>query len=108
MKDHTILSASDRANLIDDAFTLCEAGELNATVPLNLVLYLFNEREFVPWATALKYLFSWKTKLSESSAYKNYIVFLKKLLLPATKYVGWNDDGSHLKKYVKFFTNYVF
>ncbi|KAJ8684054.1 hypothetical protein QAD02_019846 [Eretmocerus hayati] len=101
LKDHEKFSPADRANLIDDAFTLCKAGELNASIPLQLSLYLLNEREYVPWATALSYLHSWKEKLSESSAYKRYIIFFKKLLTPVTQYVGWNDDGSHLKKLLR-------
>lgn len=98
LNDHTKFSPADRANLIDDAFTLCEAGELNATVPLRLSLYLFNERDYAPWTTALRYLHSWKERLSESPGYKRYILFFKKLLTPVTKYVGWSDEGSHLKK----------
>ena len=78
--------------------TLCEAGELNATVPLRLSLYLLNERDYAPWTTALRYLHSWKERLSESPGYKRYISFFKKLLTPVTKYVGWSDEGSHLKK----------
>ncbi|XP_058801112.1 endoplasmic reticulum aminopeptidase 2-like isoform X2 [Phymastichus coffea] len=101
LKDHTRFSPADRANLIDDAFTLCKAGELNASVPLELSLYLLNERDYVPWATALNYLHSWKEKLSESAAYKRYIVFFKKLIAPVTKYVGWSDEGSHLKKLLR-------
>lgn len=98
LNDHTKFSPADRANLIDDAFTLCEAGELNATVPLRLSLYLLNERDYAPWTTALRYLHSWKERLSESPGYKRYISFFKKLLTPVTKYVGWSDEGSHLKK----------
>lgn len=98
--NHTQFSPADRANLIDDAFTLCEAGELNATIPLELSLYLLNERDYVPWATALGYLHSWKERLAESRAYKRYIEFLKRLLGPVTKYVGWTDEGSHLDKSV--------
>lgn len=98
LSEHTKFSPADRANLLDDVFTLCEAGELNASVPLELSLYLLNERDYVPWATALGYLHSWRQKLSESSGYKKYIAFLKKLLGPVTKHVGWNDEGSHLTK----------
>ncbi|XP_017878860.1 glutamyl aminopeptidase-like isoform X2 [Ceratina calcarata] len=101
LKDHTKFSPADRANLIDDAFTLCEAGELNATVPLDLSLYLLKEEDYVPWATALRYLHSWKERLSESPAYKNYTAFLKKLITPVTRYVGWADSGSHLKKLLR-------
>lgn len=101
--NHNKFSPADRANLVDDAFTLCEAGELNASIPLQLSLYLLNERDYVPWATALTYLHSWKEKLSESSGYKRYIAFLKKLMTPVTKFVGWSDDGSHLKKFVSLY-----
>lgn len=98
LNNHTKFSPADRANLIDDAFTLSETGELNATVPLELSLYLLNERDYVPWTTALGYLHSWKDRLSESPGYKRYITFLKLLLTPVIKYVGWTDEGSHLKK----------
>ncbi|XP_076751156.1 endoplasmic reticulum aminopeptidase 1 isoform X3 [Xylocopa sonorina] len=101
LKDHKKFSPADRANLIDDAFTLCEAGELNATIPLELSLYLLEERDYVPWATALGYLHSWKERLSESPGYKRYITFLKQLITPVTKYVGWMDEGSHLKKLLR-------
>ncbi|XP_014219724.1 glutamyl aminopeptidase [Copidosoma floridanum] len=101
VREREKFSPADRANLVDDAFTLCEAGVLNATVPLRLSLYLLNERDYVPWATALDYLHSWKDKLSESSGYKRYIAFLRRLMTPVTKFVGWSDDGSHLKKLLR-------
>ncbi|XP_057336106.1 endoplasmic reticulum aminopeptidase 2-like isoform X2 [Microplitis mediator] len=94
-------SPIDRANLIDDAFTLCDAGEVNATIPLRLSLYLLKEKDYAPWATALSYLHSWKEKLGESSGYKRYIIFLKKLLSPITQTVGWKDDGDHLTKWLR-------
>lgn len=98
MTNHEKFSPVDRANLIDDAFTLCESGEVNATIPLRLSLYLLNERDYAPWATALSYLQSWKEKLAESSGYKRYMTFLKMLLGPVTKDVGWKDEGIHLTK----------
>ncbi|XP_076160195.1 glutamyl aminopeptidase isoform X5 [Ptiloglossa arizonensis] len=57
--------------------------------------------DYVPWATALGYLHSWKGRLSESPGYKRYIMFLKRLLTPVTKYVGWADEGTHLKKLLR-------
>ncbi|XP_015117204.1 endoplasmic reticulum aminopeptidase 2 [Diachasma alloeum] len=101
MTNHRKFTPIDRANLIDDAFTLCEAGEINATIPLRLSLYLMNESDYVPWATALGYLHSWKQRLGESSGYKRYTAFLKKLLGPISKYVGWKDDGDHLTKLLR-------
>ena len=48
--DHTQLGAVDRAQLIDDAFSLLRAGQLPPTVPLELVAgYLARERSLVAW-----------------------------------------------------------
>ncbi|KAL0129951.1 hypothetical protein PUN28_001901 [Cardiocondyla obscurior] len=101
IKNHTKFSAADRASLIDDAFSLCDAGEVDASIPLELSLYLVNERDYAPWETALRYLNCWKDRLAESAAYKKYIEFFKQLLGPITKYIGWTDEGSHLKKLLR-------
>lgn len=100
MKNHTKFSPADRANLIDDAFSLCDADEVDVSIPLELSLYLVNERDYAPWETALRYLNLWRNKLAESAAYKKYILFFKQLLGPITRYIGWTDEGSHLKKLV--------
>ncbi|KAJ9582424.1 hypothetical protein L9F63_003222, partial [Diploptera punctata] len=99
--NHTIFSPADRASLIDDAFTLCRAGILNATIPLNISLYLLHEQDFVPWATALEHFQSWSKLLSESAAYKQFLEYMRKLLEPAAKYVEWEDSGTHLQKLMR-------
>ncbi|XP_077259452.1 endoplasmic reticulum aminopeptidase 1 isoform X1 [Temnothorax americanus] len=101
MMNHTKFSPADRANLIDDAFSLCDAGEVDASIPLELSLYLVNETDYAPWETALRYLNFWKDRLAESAAYKKYILFFKQLLGPITRYIGWTDEGSHLKKLLR-------
>jgi len=105
IKNHTKFSPADRANLIDDAFALCDAGEVDASIPLELSLYLVNERDYAPWATVLRYLNFWKDRLAESAAYKKYTLFFKQLMGPITKYIGLMDEGSHLKKYRIVFKN---
>lgn len=74
------------------------AGVLNATVPLELSLYLMNEKDYVPWATALEHFQSWSKRLSESKAYKLFLEYMRQLLGPITKFVGWDDKGLHLHK----------
>ncbi|XP_011878756.1 PREDICTED: endoplasmic reticulum aminopeptidase 1-like isoform X2 [Vollenhovia emeryi] len=101
MKNHTKFSPADRASLIDDAFSLCDAGEVDPSIPLELSLYLINERDYTPWETALRYLNFWKDRLAESEAYKRYILFFKQLLGPITRYISWTDEGSHLKKLLR-------
>ena len=46
------LSAGDRANLLDDAFALAEAGQLGYEIPLHMTKYLKNEAHYVPWRAA--------------------------------------------------------
>lgn len=98
--NHEVFSAADRASLIDDIFTLCRAGVLNVTAPLELSKYLYKERDFVPWATALEHFENWSKFLSESSPYKLFLEYTKNLLFPISRFVGWDDQGTHLEKYV--------
>ncbi|XP_064215469.1 endoplasmic reticulum aminopeptidase 1 isoform X6 [Tribolium castaneum] len=99
--NHTVFNPADRANLIDDAFTLCRAGLLNASIPLELSLYLSKERDYVPWATAIEHFQSWSRRLSESLAYKLFLKYMRQLLTPVAKYIGWGNKGSHLEKLMR-------
>ncbi|XP_023702695.1 endoplasmic reticulum aminopeptidase 1 isoform X2 [Cryptotermes secundus] len=99
--NHTDFSPADRAGLIDDAFTLCRAGVLNASIPLNLSLYLLHEQEYVPWATALEHFQLWSKLLSESAAYKHFLEYMRRLLEPVSRHVGWEDTGTHLQKLMR-------
>ncbi|XP_060516441.1 endoplasmic reticulum aminopeptidase 1-like isoform X3 [Cylas formicarius] len=99
--NHHTFNAADRANLIDDAFTLCRAGLLNASIPLELSMYLVKERDYVPWATAIDHLQNWATRLSESLAYKLFLKYMRHLLKPIATYLGWKNSGSHLNKLIR-------
>ncbi|XP_045481382.1 endoplasmic reticulum aminopeptidase 2-like isoform X3 [Harmonia axyridis] len=99
--NHTLLNPADRANLIDDAFTLCRAGLLNASVPLELSSYLVHERHYVPWATAIEHFHAWSRRLSEGLSYKLFLQHMRKLLTPIVEHVGWKTGGSHLDKLMR-------
>lgn len=43
----------NRAQLIDDAFALARAGQLNYSVPLQLTKYLSKEEDVIPWYSAM-------------------------------------------------------
>lgn len=78
------------------------AGVVNASIPLELSLYLLKEREYVPWATALEHLQGWSKNLAESSAYKLFFDYMRHILTPVAKDIGWDDSGPHLHKYFSF------
>ncbi|CAH1964992.1 unnamed protein product [Acanthoscelides obtectus] len=96
--NHSIFSAADRANLIDDAFSLCRAGILNASVALDLSTYLINEKEYVPWASAIGHFRAWTYRLSESLAYKSLLKYFRQLLTPITKYLSWRKTKTHIER----------
>lgn len=52
--DMTKIHLTSRSQLIDDAFNFAKTGRLDYSVVFELINYLENEREFVPWASAFK------------------------------------------------------
>ncbi|ROT74367.1 putative Aminopeptidase N precursor [Penaeus vannamei] len=97
---HT-LSPADRASLLDDAFTLVKAGTINATVALNLSLYLKRESLYIPWHTALNHLFSWVQLLFNYSAHTLMLEYIHTLILPHYERVGWMDTGTHIERLLR-------
>ncbi|CAL4068724.1 unnamed protein product, partial [Meganyctiphanes norvegica] len=102
LKDnHTALKPSDRASLIDDAFTLVKAGSISATVPLDLTQYLMEETKYVCWHTALRHLFEWLQLLFNYPARTLMIKYIHTLVRPMYLKTGWEDTGSHLYKLLR-------
>ncbi|XP_022081856.1 aminopeptidase Ey-like isoform X2 [Acanthaster planci] len=95
LENHEVISAADRAMLIDDAFHLATAGRLSITVALNLTRYLTKEREYVPWKVTLEILGYVSRMLSFTSAFGNLKKYILQQLLPVYKEIGWNETNSH-------------
>lgn len=73
---HKRLSVSDRAHLLEDAFSLAAAQELDYSVPMNMTAYLSREYHAVPWSVAGSKLTAIDTLLSLtdlSSKFKKYV-----------------------------------
>lgn len=69
-----MLSNKDRAGLLDDAFALSYAGQLDIMVAMNLSYYLVHERDYVPWDAAISWLLRFDDLLSLTHSYKQYRV----------------------------------
>ena len=52
IQDNQKIHVKSRARIIDDTFTLAEAGRLPYEAALNLTRYLHNENEYLPWEMA--------------------------------------------------------
>uniref|UniRef100_A0A1L8E232 Aminopeptidase n=2 Tax=Nyssomyia neivai TaxID=330878 RepID=A0A1L8E232_9DIPT len=54
--DPTVIAVANRAQLIDDAFTLAKYGQVPYNIPLDLVTYIRNETHYLPITVAIKHL----------------------------------------------------
>ncbi|XP_044535125.1 thyrotropin-releasing hormone-degrading ectoenzyme [Gracilinanus agilis] len=97
IRNHEVLSVSNRAGLIDDAFSLARAGYLPQNIPLEIIRYLSEEKDFLPWHAASRALYPLDKLLDRM---ENYNVFNEYVLKQvATMYIklGWptnNFNGS--------------
>ncbi|XP_053392901.1 glutamyl aminopeptidase-like [Mercenaria mercenaria] len=99
--DNNMLSITDRANLLDDAFNLARAGHLSYDIALDMTSYLDKEREYLPWkstANALSYLSTMLEFTGDFSYLQEYKVMK---VLPTYKEVGWVDTGSHVRRLMR-------
>ncbi|UMM35591.1 hypothetical protein L5515_008142 [Caenorhabditis briggsae] len=52
-ENHEQFSTQTRVRLIDDSFAEARAGLLNYSVPLQLLTYLKNEKDYMPWSATI-------------------------------------------------------
>jgi len=67
-------SISDRAHLLNDAFSIAESTIISYDIPLNLTKYLANEDSYVPWAVASSKLSSINNLLYYTNIYSPFKV----------------------------------
>lgn len=52
IENYPSLSTSDRTHLLEEAFSIAEAGQLNYNTPLEFTKKLTNELDYTPWSVA--------------------------------------------------------
>ncbi|GAB1295568.1 Thyrotropin-releasing hormone-degrading ectoenzyme [Apodemus speciosus] len=97
IRNHEVLSVSNRAALIDDAFSLARAGYLPQHIPLEIIRYLSEEKDFLPWHAASRALYPLDKLLDRMENYNIFNEYILKQV--ATTYIklGWpknNFNGS--------------
>lgn len=94
--NHTVFSPTDRAQILDDAFTLCMAGLVSHEIPLNLTRYLVKETELVPWEVAIKHLRSWEDLFRDGLGRQVLEEYKVQLMEKVYNSLGWQDEGEHV------------
>ncbi|XP_077297060.1 aminopeptidase N-like isoform X2 [Arctopsyche grandis] len=79
-----------RGQLLDDAFSLAQAGQLNYTVALDLTKYMIDtEKKLIPWYATLTNLQLLYMGLQRSSKYGYFQEYISRLVMPALKTFGY-------------------
>jgi len=68
------LDIPDRAHLLDDVFSLAEAGLVSYTLAMDMTKYLTSETEYVPWSVASTKFNRLCTLLASSPSYGKFRV----------------------------------
>ncbi|XP_050699391.1 aminopeptidase Ey-like isoform X2 [Eriocheir sinensis] len=91
LNDHSAIHTVNRAQIIDDAFDLARAGQLNYTVAFKIFSYLYKEKEYLPWKAAtgaLNYVIS---MFKMTGAYGSLQKYIRGLVRPVYDMTGFED-----------------
>ncbi|BFZ00931.1 hypothetical protein BsWGS_03970 [Bradybaena similaris] len=81
--NHEVIPISNRAQIINDAFSLYKANYIPLDTALTTLEYLHQEREYPPWDVAQTELASIGHKLVLTPLYKPFETFMRRKLTPA-------------------------
>ncbi|KAK0041697.1 glutamyl aminopeptidase-like isoform X2 [Biomphalaria pfeifferi] len=97
-----LLSNADRAGLINDVFLLAESGKLSYDTALEMLSYLSQENDYLPWTTANRRAFSYiSTMLSQDSSYILWKKFLAASIKPIIERLGFEDTGTNNERQLR-------
>lgn len=92
------LNATDRGNLLDDAFYLAGADLLPYPTVLSLVGYMTKETHYIPWATVASHLDKMGRLLRTTKGYPYFRKYMVNLVKDHVETLGWEDTGNHLDR----------
>ena len=98
----------NRAQIINDAFSFGQANLINVTKPFEIIKYLSDEVEYLPWITSINRLRYSIDILETTSVYSQFQAYLSNLIVPIYNKLGWEikPSDSWLNRY--FIANYPF
>ncbi|KAM3870230.1 aminopeptidase N-like [Diretmus argenteus] len=84
--DHQVIPLINRAQLVDDAFNLARAKLVPTTLALRTTMYLLEEREYMPWQSALDNMHYYYLMLERTEVYWPMQDYMRKLVTPLFLY----------------------
>ncbi|NXY83991.1 AMPE aminopeptidase, partial [Alcedo cyanopectus] len=100
--DYQVFSASDRAGILDDAFSLARAELVNYSVPLQLTRYLIYERDYLPWHRVISSVTYLANMLQDdTNLYARFQEYFRNQVKPIVNHLNWADTGGHLERLLR-------
>ena len=98
----TDLHPKDRANIVDDVFSMTEAGVRPVSRALDLVAALSaTEDDYIVWDAILSHLYNIDTYLDTRASYGPFRVWVRSMLAPIYNDLGWTVAGKHTAKLLR-------
>ncbi|XP_062440613.1 thyrotropin-releasing hormone-degrading ectoenzyme [Rhea pennata] len=92
-RNHEVISVSNRAGLIDDAFNLARAGYLPQNIPLEIIRYLSEEKDFLPWHAASQALYPLDKLLDRTENYNIFNEYILRQVASMYLKLGWPTNN---------------
>ncbi|EDV23634.1 uncharacterized protein TRIADDRAFT_63982 [Trichoplax adhaerens] len=97
-----VLLNTDRANLLDDAFTFALTKRLDITVPLSLTKYMSNEVDHLPWTVVSNNFFNFRLRLSNRQSFQHFVKYNLKISGPPADRLQFLDTGGFMEKSARY------
>lgn len=81
-----------RAQIINDIFSLAQANQISPINAFELIKYLKNEFELLPWDTAINRLNFYINMLETTEIYGEFNKYLLELIEPVYIKLTWNSS----------------
>ncbi|KAJ9573938.1 hypothetical protein L9F63_008680, partial [Diploptera punctata] len=89
----------NRAQLLDDALNLARAGKLSYQIALEVLDYLQNEEDYIPWVSAFSALSFLDRKLVSEDGHADFKEYVRNLISKTYESIGFevNTEDEHVK-----------
>ncbi|XP_006820979.1 aminopeptidase Ey-like [Saccoglossus kowalevskii] len=102
LTNHKALPVKNRAHLINDALVLGQAQQLDHVVSMEIIQYLYNETEYIPWQAYEDEQYYTKYMLWRTSTYGLLQQYIRYLVSPNYASLGWywnpTDDIDYYRR----------
>ncbi|XP_052090870.1 uncharacterized protein LOC127727793 [Mytilus californianus] len=100
--DHLSIHVINRGQILNDVWSLSKSGDVGTLTALQVVDYLSEELDYVPWYAATVELSYVKKMLTRTAIYGNFQKYMSNLLGKAFDHYGLDNTGAtHIEAYAR-------